>query len=210
MAPVPAGRFFYQKGEEMSLPAFSIQRSEVSNADYALFLEYLKASNDHSGCHPGESPGKDHTPKFWTDPDFNKPDQPVVGVDWFDAYAFAQCAGGRLPTEVEWEKAARGLKGFLYPWGEMGDGTRWVNSGAESPFHGLAPVTSLPTGKSPFGCLHMLGNVEEWTASWYNEEEGTRVVRGGSWRSPSDADLLIRTGHPPFTQNRSTGFRCAK
>ncbi len=210
MVAIPAGRFIYQKNEDMSLTAFALDRYEVSNAQYALFLEYLSLSADRSFCHPQEPPNKDHTPLFWTDAALNKSDLPVVGVDWFDAYAFAQYAGKRLPTETEWEKAARGLKGFRFPWGDTNDPKRWIHSGAGSPFQGLAPVASLPSGKSSFGCYQMLGNVEEWTASWFDETDGTRVVRGGSWQSTEDADLLLREARKAAARTKYTGFRCAK
>ena len=220
MVVIPVGRFIYRKNEEMSIAAFSIDKYEVSNSDYALFLAYLKASGDKSFCHRGEPANKDHTPAYWTDKALNKPDLPVVGVDWFDACAFAKCAGKRLPLEAEWEKAARGTKGFDYPWGDTEDARRWVHNGPGSPFTGLMPMNSLPIGKSFFGCFHMLGNAEEWTDSWFDEprtdssvrgeQEGTRVVRGGSWQSPADTDLLLREGHKPTLRTRFTGFRCAK
>lgn len=129
MVSIPAG--FYVRGDSTAAPgsdnfpalitfvdAFEIDRYEVSNAEYRKFVEYVESTGDSSMEHPDAPPLKNHRPAGWEIPELSGDDQPVVGVDWFDAYAYAKWKGKRLPTEAEWEKAARGLSTNTYPWGE--------------------------------------------------------------------------------------------
>ena len=199
MIEIPGGEFIYQDGQKLSLPAFFIDEYEVTIGQYAEFLKYLEqhpgeaAKFDHS-----EQPkGKSHVPAAWADQNLaTGPMQgyyarakrwgryhdasldvncPVFGVDWFDAFAYAKWKGRRLPTEQEWEKAARGTQGFKYPWGNEPDGTK-ANSGSDfdpNPKKGgeqdgykrWSPVDAKKGDKSPFGVMGMAGNVSEWTAS---------------------------------------------
>ncbi len=131
MVVVPAGNFIYQNGRRVFLPEFVMDKFEVTNADYAEFLQAVRQNGDAPFRHPLQPPGKDHAPRYWPngageqgDDLFFAADLPVVGVDWFDAWAYAKWAGKRLPTEAEWEKAARGLKGAVYPWGDEWDARR--------------------------------------------------------------------------------------
>lgn len=208
---VPAGSFIYQKDEERKLPAFYIDKYEVTNAEYGVFLDYIKKTGDHSFCHPDEPKNKDHTPKDWGKERTDQPNCPVTGVDWFDAYAYARFVGKRLPTEEEWERAARGTSGRSFPWGSSKDDSEWVNSSNADGFAGIAPVDSLPAGESECGCANMMGNAEEWTASWLNEtSKSSRAIRGGHYQSPTTITITVRGGYEPTTRTKYTGFRCAK
>ncbi len=238
------------------LKAFAIDRYEVTNAQYRKFLADVAKNGDDAYAHPDQPKGKDHTPRYWGDfnPLLHDPayarlaqysaatfagDQnPVVGVDWFDAYAYAKWAGKRLPTEAEWELAARGPDGRRWPWG---NDWQWglCNIGGEKlasdvkskgrekdGFIYPAPVGSFPDGRSPFGCDDMAGNAAEWCADWYAADDyqtdtaenprgpatGTeRAVRGGSSQNmPSGVRCSVRYHHEPEFRFFTLGFRCAK
>jgi len=133
------------------LDGYFIDKFETSNERYGAFM---KATG-----HPA--------PAYWDDPRLNKPEQPVVGVNWFDAKAFCEWKGKRLPTEAEWEKAARGPNGNQYPWGDTFDANK-VNYGKR--LGATMPVDSLPDGASYYGAHHMAGNVFEWVADWYQPD----------------------------------------
>ncbi len=145
------------------LDGYFIDRYEVSNEQYGEFMK----STGHAG------------PAYWDDPRLNKPNQPVVGVNWFDATAYCEFRGKRLPTESEWERAARGPNGLRYPWGNELDPLK-ANYGLTKG--GTLPVDSLPEGKSPYGLHHMAGNVFEWVQDWY------------------DPNFYLKTPHPANTQ----------
>lgn len=142
---------FHDEGPShwVSLSAYFIDTYEVSNGKYERFM---KATG-----HPA--------PAYWDDPRLNGATQPVVGVNWYDAQAFCEWEDKRLPTEAEWENAARGPDGFRYPWGNAFD-ARYVNYGKQHD--ATMPVDSLRGGASPYGLHHMAGNVFEWVSDWYD------------------------------------------
>lgn len=210
----------------VELNTYAIDLHEVTNAQYARFLKVMQATHDHSRCHSSEPSDKDHTPQYWSDPALNQPQQPVVGVDWYDAVAYASWAGMRLPTEAEWEKAARGTDDRLYPWGSEWDPT-FCNYGDQGHFDGFdapAPVGTFQK-LSPFGCFDMAGNVWEMCSDWYHKDayrsmplqnpagpEGGnhKVIRGGSWlTSEKFATTSARYFEKPEYRTKDLGFRCA-
>jgi formylglycine-generating enzyme required for sulfatase activity len=152
-------------------------------------------------------------------------DHPIVNVTWDDASAYCKWAGVALPTEAQWEKAARGTDGRKFPWGDTFDASKlqcskWSMSDAK----GTAPVGSFPSGASPYGVLDMAGNVWQWCSDWYDEDycksdhgsdpagpdSGSfRLVRGGSW-DYEDADLFrsaFRNRFGPAVRYNDVGFR---
>jgi formylglycine-generating enzyme required for sulfatase activity len=227
MVAIPAGEFRMgsEKGDEdekpvhlVKLEGFRIYKTEVTNAQYAKFL----AATGH------------REPLFWKEERFNRPKQPVVGVDWHDAVAYCRWANARLPTEAEWEYAARGSDGRELPWGDEVRGSRGGggNKAAkravmDEPFNSGKPeeVGSAPGGASPFGVLDMAGNVWEWCADWYDRtyyaqstrdnptgpgEGSQRVLRGGSWAYPSNVRAAYRFPERPTFRVSYVGFRCVQ
>jgi formylglycine-generating enzyme required for sulfatase activity len=185
--------------------SFNIDKYPVTNADYKEFV-------DDSG-HPAPRNWKDGIPE-------GKENHPVTWVTWEDASAYAEWAGKRLPTEAEWERAARGVDGVAWPWGDDFDADKCNSS--ESNLKETTPIDAYPDGASPDGVIDMAGNVWEWTDTWYDAYpasthrsdrygEKYKVIRGGSW---FDNQSLVRCsarnkGEPTFMFS-TIGFRCAK
>ena len=167
-------------------------------------------------------------------------DYPVIHVDWNMAKNYCEWRGARLPTEAEWEKAARGTNGRMYPWGNAFDGTKANFCDANCSFNGAnknyddgyadtAPVSVYPGGASVYGILNLAGNVREWVADWYGSNifydnpsssnpqgpssgnSNSRVLRGGSWYDSAD---LVRSAnrfrYVPAGASYYIGFRCAR
>ena len=223
MISIPAGYFIFggtNSGMLMFVDAFEIDRYEVSNAEYRKFIDHITATGDTSMEHPEAPPLKDHKPAGWNFPELSGDDQPVVGVSWFSAYAYAKWAGKRLPTEFEWERAARGTDLRSYPWGDDPPAKAWANntSGRQAlasrmpksaslakqtwPVKTLIPEsagfemfdTELPS-TSFYGLYHMAGNAAEWVSAHSHRAETAVTTsgftsKGGSFLSP-DTETAI-------------------
>jgi formylglycine-generating enzyme required for sulfatase activity len=190
---VPAGDYPIGRDggehELVDLPAFELGRTPVTNGEYEAFVA-------EGGAEP---------PPHWPAPD----DHPVTFVDWFEASAFCAWAGGRLPEEAEWEKAARGADGRRWPWGDDEEATR-AAVGAGPKQGTTSPVGAHPRGASPYGLQDMAGNVWEWTATEHGG--GERVLRGGSFASPglAWARCAMRSRSRPERRAAHIGFRVAR
>jgi formylglycine-generating enzyme required for sulfatase activity len=190
----------------VALDAFWIDRTEVTNAQYALCV----------------GDGICDEASFVNDADLNGDDYPVVGVSWYDADTYCEWVDARLPTEAEWEYAARGPEGHIYPWGDEDPTCDLAQYGECSGR--TVPVGSLPDGASWCGALDLAGNVWEWVADWYGDYPSGvltnptgpssgewRVLRGGSWyNDPEDVRGAFRVRYLPGTRLGSLGFRCAR
>jgi formylglycine-generating enzyme required for sulfatase activity len=194
------------------LPRYAIDRYEVSNADYLRFIQ------------SEERP----PPPHWKGERFpqEKERYPVVNVNWFEADAYCRWIGRRLPTEAEWEKAARGPDGNLYPWGNRFDET--LGNVSLAGRGGAAPVGRFPGDRSVYGVYDLAGNVMEWTADWYkaypgsdytdrNFGEAFKVARGdafggggGHYYLAVFSRLTFRQNVPPEVRYEFLGFRCAR
>ena len=217
------------------LNAYYISKYEVTNAEYYEFWKQQLET-----VSPGQTP--QHTPENFTHlPQIGDwparakqfPNHPVVGVSWHDANAYAAWKGMRLPTEAEWEKAARGYTNRTWPWGNALE--PYANTAAKDDGYEnrLAPVGSFPKGKSYYGVMDMAGNVWEWTADWYGDvyywhssQAATkrpkqnpkgpavgswRVIRGGSWIDTiARCSTTFRFYLYPTLKTSFVGFRLAK
>ena len=184
-----------QPRRQVTLSSFEVTKFEITNAQYDVCVQ-------RRICSPAGSAIKDNN--IARQPLFFEDNYPVVGVSLRDATTFCRWIGGRVPSEEEWEKAARGTDGRRYPWGEKYDSSR-----ANLAQSGPRPVGSFLNGASPYGLMDMAGNVFEWTSS---EVNGNYLVRGGSWFQPSyrgrTTDRLTKL--PPEFANYDIGIRCAK
>jgi formylglycine-generating enzyme required for sulfatase activity len=215
---VPAGNFTMGDGEnspsrQLYVDAFYLDRFETTTARYRQFLENTSS---------------EVTPDFWDEVAGEKSaEMPVIGVSWNEANAYCRWAGKRLPTEAEWEKAARGSDGRLFPWGASTPTVELANhmNSAPGPYEGaLSPVGAHGAGKSPYGVEDLAGNASEWVADWFSESFTSddvynprgpasgekKVIRGGGRYDPAPRlSATTRQFASPDTRADDIGFRCA-
>jgi formylglycine-generating enzyme required for sulfatase activity len=248
---VPAGTFTYGENDEIQTIDYDyeIMVYEVTNLQYLNYLEEALIAGEIevsttsvTGFYAGDENYAAGDYEFydldgsgcinWTGNSYmvvsGYEQHPVMEVSWFGANAFAEHYGWRLPTEYEWEKAARGMTGYEYPWGDNLSGDRANYSGSGDPWENATTKTT-PVGfyngqfyegfqttdsPSPYGCYDMCGNVYDWTSSWYGGSYyDRRVLRGGSWYSGYSVDYLrswYRHYNYPTNTINNYGFRCAR
>jgi formylglycine-generating enzyme required for sulfatase activity len=208
------GDFDEAPEHQVYLSTFYLDKYEVTQAEYDRFVRAAKR-------------GKPFVPVF--DDDISKilrAELAAMGMSWSDAAAYCQWGGKRLPTEAEWEKAAKGEGNRKYPWGDTLAPMRANLDGEEDGFTYLAPPGKFEAGRSPYGLYDMAGNVAEWVYDTYDDkyysrspyrdpkgpEDGqNKVIRGGSWReSPNGARVSKRFQAKTWRTDATIGFRCAK
>jgi formylglycine-generating enzyme required for sulfatase activity len=212
---VPAGKFTMGDDEfspqrQLYVDAFYMDRFETTVGRYRAFLE---------------STSSDAAPEFWDE--VAGDELPVIGVSWNEADAYCRWAGKRLPTEAEWEKAARGTDARTYPWGDASPTVDLANyqNAAPGPYEGaLTQVGKYSAGGSPYGVDDLAGNASEWVADWFSEsfsrddtfnprgpgEGDKKVIRGGGrYDPPQRLSVSSRQHASPETRGEDIGFRCA-
>lgn len=228
MITIPAGAFLMGNPEGKGradewpqrfvyLDAFAIDQVEVTNERYLAFVTTTGHRNPPNPYGTGTLQSAKGIEQL-----------PVVQTTWYDAKAYCSWAKKRLPTEAEWEKAARGTDGRLFPWGNDSATVKRANFDREwEEEKTLLPVGSLPDGDSPYGVKDMAGNAREWVSDWYDpdyyqqapdrnpqgpDKKGVvRSIRGGSWHSPVADITTSARGRGGFAlQTHGTGFRCAR
>jgi formylglycine-generating enzyme required for sulfatase activity len=215
----------------LEIPAFWMHRHAVTNQEFRAFLQdggyrrpefwdvealnWLKSDNVTE-------------PAFWSSDLFNQPDQPVTGVSFYEAQAYARWAEARLPTEIEWEKAARGARGARHPWGDEEPDSNRANFAPNFVPLNITPVPvqDCASGDSPYGCRQMAGNVYEWCLDYFHYDTPAhrspkmlceyrpshrRVLKGGSWGSgASRLRTAARWSGPAQLRDNIVGFRLAR
>ena len=216
-----------QPQRSIYLNAFWIDQTEVTNAQFAKCV-------DAGACEKPLSSGSNTRDSYYSNAAYD--DYPVIHVSWKNADTYCRWAMRRLPTEAEWEKAARGVDGRIYPWGDRFDGEKinfcdniceywWKDNRWDDGYFDTAPVGSYPAGASPYGALDMAGNVWEWVADWYDEDYyraspdenplgpssgDAHMLRGGSWNDFwwSTRSAMRDPGFQVIARH-NLGFRCA-
>lgn len=222
MAFIPAGEFAMgsdrgqndeQPVHRVSVKAFYLETQEVTVWRYAEFLVSQKTDPPFKW---NEATSGSHQNK------------PVVGVNWYDARDYCRWVGRRLPTEAEWELAARGTEGRMYPWGDTHPTRGHANAG-HTKWHGYDTLTNVgqfELGKTPNGVYDLAGNLWEWVADWYDatyyqfsprdnpsgpSAGPLRALRGGAWNNDAKSIRSAnRAGYAPDARRNDVGFRCAK
>ena len=221
MVEVPAGEFFMgcneqidkecsddeKPGRQVFVGDFKIDKTEVTVAAYQRCI-------NAKACTPPPTINSSDLVStcYWFLDISERADYPINCVSWDQAKAFCEWEGKRLPSEGEWEKAARGTDGRIYPWGNEWDDKKANTDGKEDGFEYTAPVGSFSAGASPYGALDMAGNVWEWVGDMYDKKSYKRSARGGAWNAPpqfagvSDRMRFLLG----ITENASVGIRCAQ
>jgi len=228
MVTIPAGEFLMGNPEgkgradewpqrSVYLDEFAIDQVEVTNARYLAFVAITGHQSPPNPYGTGPLVSVKGIEQL-----------PVVQATWYDSKAYCSWAKKRLPTEAEWEKAARGTDGRLFPWGNEPATSKRANFDREwEEENTLLPVGSLPDGDSPYGVKDLSGNAREWVQDWYDaayyqhapdrnpqgpDKKGVvRSIRGGSWHSPISDITTTARGRGGFAlQTHGTGFRCAR
>jgi formylglycine-generating enzyme required for sulfatase activity len=196
---IPGGKFVMGDGGDrapkrsVDLDTFLIGRYPVTVYEYGLFLDHT----EHKA------------PEDW-EAQCGHSNRPVLNVSWFDAEAYCKWAGVRLATEAEWERAARGVEGRRYPWGNDPPSPALANYDGAGINH-ASPVGLFPRGSTPEGIADMTGNVLEWTSDWYDDGKEFRSLRGGSWYFDSTyLRAAYRDWLPPVGRDVNIGFRCVR
>jgi formylglycine-generating enzyme required for sulfatase activity len=210
------------------LDAYWMDQTEVTNGMFAAFLREMgnQIEGGRTWLYTGvrdelivQSEGTWQALSDWVD-------HPVINVSWYGAQAYCNWVGGRLPTEAEWEKTARGTDGRIYPWGNTNPDCSLVRFWGPGCQGGEVAVGSYPSGASPYGALDLAGNVWEWVADWYGETYYSkspdsnpigpaigqyRVLRGGSWHNDIyNIRSAFRSWNDPSGTGNNIGFRCAR
>ena len=198
MVRIVAGEFLVgDVNKGANLDGFDLDIYPVTNRQYQRFI------------HATEYP---HIPEHWRDGSYDpdKANHPVVNVNWEDANAYASWVGKRLPTEHEWEKAARGPNGRMYPWGNAFN--QFNCNSRDLGLRSTTEVTQFHSGVSQYGCYDMAGNVWEWTGSnVFPDNDEAKVIRGGSWaNSREEVRATTRAYERSERRRRDVGFRCAQ
>lgn len=195
MVYVPQGVFLMgNEKEPVEVGAFYIDKHPIINAQYKKFVEETNYNK----------------PAFVNDKKLNNPKQPIVGVNWEDAGAYAEWAGKRLPEEKEWEKASRGTDGKEYPWGNVKPNPQLAVFDLETSKGAPVIIDTHPEGTSFYGCHDMSGNIWEWCQEWHTVGK-YRVVRGGSWINHMYIlKCAYRSCSVPNGKDNNVGFRCVK